>query len=208
MLTELIKVKEKRSVQLFFRGIFSLVTFVHDFDSIWKTNLDRNKKSIFFINTSESSEQVGHWLTLLVDGALIYFIDSFALSPSTYSFELHLKLNRMIGNNGDIKQLPYRLQSETSSVCGLYALFFALKFAQATTEDSFGKSLQVDNFEADYPLFKPRGEEQSNDQHILSYFQRRWNLKDRDSVLCTKRAGASKRCFTLHDFMGTPLETD
>ena len=93
-----------------FLGVFTLKQF--------KSLKIKNKKCalILFIDTINSKK--GHWVTIIKINKILYFMDSYGLSPNSYM--------KKIGNQYvDIKYyFLYRLQTNFSTICGVYAIFF------------------------------------------------------------------------------------
>ena len=102
-----------------FRGVYS-ADEVPDF-----TNLP----SGCIVNTDASDQPGSHWVALYQDKpGVIETFDSFGRELGTYSPHLAnlAKKNRIISQS-------YQLQSDTSTVCGQYCIFFLLRRASHET---------------------------------------------------------------------------
>ena len=87
----------------------------------------RNKggKPIAFIANVLSTQEIhlmGHWVAYYITGKCIYFFDSYALNPRSYSQHFLHFLNKH--KEFTLFKLAFRLQSDQSLVCGAYCIQF------------------------------------------------------------------------------------
>ena len=93
-----------------FLGIFTLKQF--------KSLKIKNKKCVMILFIDGVNPQKGHWVTIIKIDDILYFMDSYGLSPHSY-------MKKIENQNLEIKfYFKYRLQTNFSTVCGLYAIFF------------------------------------------------------------------------------------
>ena len=167
---------ENPNIAPYYRGIYSVFDFVHDKDIV---SIDLNDKNIYILNTVRTAEdRGGHWLGVFGDPSegKSLFIDSFGLDPLAYSVDLPEKLFEMSGGMKSYGKLPFKIQASSSHMCGLYVIFFALKFCSNNGEIA-------ENVE-DYGFSKHKGKQ--NDRHLLDFFRFRYGLSD-EQVECLYR---------------------
>ena len=131
----------------------------------------------------------GHWLGLLVNPSKnqIYFFDSFALPAASYAAKLPAKLLNLCGEQVP-ESMPFRIQSEHSHLCGMYVLYFALKFCSESDETfSFAKS----RIEHRYSFLENR--ERRNDSRLVGYFEQRYG----SDSLCANAGSRIPKCVSL-----------
>ena len=93
----------------FFRGIFardelSDATLTHGF---------------ILVNTDKRKDEGTHWLLIYRNTELTIYFDSFGLPPIYEEFYLFIDSNFFYNKQ--------QLQNETSALCGVYCLYFALQ---------------------------------------------------------------------------------
>ena len=76
-------------------------------------------EGLYIINDENSDSAGNHWISLFRKMDKLYFIDSFAKSPSYYSLE---DITQPFKN---VHAVPHKIQHIFSDVCGEYVIFFA-----------------------------------------------------------------------------------
>lgn len=134
----------------------------------------KKRPSILVFNFSNSWEEGSHWGTLALnkdEHMSIFYFESFGLCP------LLPELVKFFKNNGSRLCMSTRkLQSEQTTVCGIYACLFAIMYA---------KSCNIRNF---YELFSLRMSRVENDAHVQCL------LTQHHSIMHASRQRASARC--------------
>ena len=87
--------------------------------------LDYNLSDNFFVlNTLNSSDikNIGHWVGYFEQNHTLYYIDSFAMCPSTYGGVIKQIYEKYAYK---IRKLPsFQIQNDSSLLCGAYLIFF------------------------------------------------------------------------------------
>lgn len=107
------------------------------------------------LNTDPSHLPGEHWLAIVKNQTLIYFIDSYGRHYTDSSFETPFikTVEKLIGQNKVVYNKMW-LQQLTSNVCGDYCVYFIRELSK----NSFKKCLAV--FSDDL---------RKNDKHVLNY---------------------------------------
>ena len=116
-----------------YKGVFPVDKFVENVGVL--VNGSASDKSIFFINTepSNSTRSMGHWVMVQIGpGDKAIFFDSFNKHPSFYNTSLWNVLQEL----SSVESAPYRVQSDTSHLCGLYCVYVAQNL------ESYGNNLE------------------------------------------------------------------
>ena len=146
-----------------FLGIFTLNEF--------KSLKIKKKRCALILFIDTISLKKGHWVCILKINKNLYFMDSYGLNPQLY----HKKIENKYLN---IKYyFLYRLQSNYSTICGLYTIFFIhliitsnfnLKWFTNIVNNTFTKSKlnndrkMVSYIKKIYPFFTKK--------HCIKYF--------------------------------------
>ena len=95
-----------------------------------KKGLDTRRQSAYIVNTDRSVGPGEHWVCVWFDGkGHAEYFDSFGLPP------LFASINNLIDRNSyyPLKYNQRLFQSLTSSVCGLYVLYYVLMKSRGAT---------------------------------------------------------------------------
>ena len=171
-LTKLINTYERNLIP-YYRGVYNMEEFLNQS----ATKINRNGDNIFVFNT-ETEKDYGHWIAFLTvstdRGGKAFFVDSFARPPEVYDSELKDTLETL-APHGTFEVLPYPVQNEKSKACGLWVLYFLIKFGKNPASFSFVTALKAEEFnrrggqanEDDY---------NSNELKLYRYFVSRYNV--------------------------------
>ena len=89
--------------------------------------------SAFILNTQPSMHGGEHWLAIYFDKKKKgYFFDSYGQSAASFKLEKYMKKH-----SKSLKENKVKLQSDTSSYCGVYAVLFLLHMSNNLTLESF-----------------------------------------------------------------------
>jgi len=100
-----------------FMGVYSCDNYIQIVD---KLNL--NEKSFVICNTESSTHVGSHWVLIFRNKSKFCFVDSLNLNKRLLGICI-LKLLKRINKTFEI--LPFQLQDNNSTTCGLYTIFFA-----------------------------------------------------------------------------------
>lgn len=107
-----------------FRGVFPRDTLPR------KRGIESKRRSVYIINTDHSGGPGEHWVALWFDGNnRAEYFDSFGLPPA------HVTIKNFIDRNSvyPVKYNQRLFQSLTSSVCGVYVLYYVLMKSRGAT---------------------------------------------------------------------------
>lgn len=82
--------------------------------------VDKNRESIYIVNIDPSHMPGSHWVVIYVNTNYCEFFDSLGNEPSTYN--KHFK--DFISNYEMITFSKNKLQSKTSTKCGMYCIYY------------------------------------------------------------------------------------
>ena len=89
---------------------------------LYNFDIDRHTNSILVFFIENIFKKLGHWVAILKIKNKIYFLDSFGLHPKLYNFDFkHIFKSKL---KYDYYYLNLQTQSDSSSTCGAYTIFF------------------------------------------------------------------------------------
>ena len=133
--------------QVYFRGVFAS-------DELKKQNVTQFPCG-YIVNTDPSHKPGSHWAAFYFDkNKNGHFFCSYGKSPNEYKFD-----NWIDGNSKSWTYNEQRLQSDWSTVCGQYCLYYLLH--------AFRNISIRDNFTRDYDL---------NDIWVDKFIRKRFNI--------------------------------
>ena len=103
-----------------------------DFDAQSEVNLyDKNSKNVYIINTTASSNIVGHWLLLFAARNCCIFFDTYGQSAENFGGNI-LELTKLISikSGASVTWNSKCLQQKNSCVCGIYCILFSYYLCQ------------------------------------------------------------------------------
>ena len=109
--------------------------------------IELEQPALYIVNTAHAFESYGHWIVIFVtdDGVIEYF-DS--LGKRLYSRHKNFK-NFILSKNKTYRESMVRIQSQTSSTCGLFCLYYCYfrvrKFSLSYILNHFSKSCYCKN---------------------------------------------------------------
>lgn len=121
----------EKSTKELYRGVFDPKEFAAQVQNY----LNPSKGNIFVINVTlgEKKFNGGHWVLVYFDGdprkdINLFYFDSFSRKASAYSETFDETLTDLTSySQNSLASSPYRVQGNTSQVCGIYCIFMALQ---------------------------------------------------------------------------------
>ena len=139
----------KSKYSQFFEGIFTIKEF--------ETLKINKKKCVLILFIDNISASKGHWVTIIKNDNILYYVDSYGLKPCSY-------MKNIKNIYFDIKYyFLYRLQSDFSTICGIYSIFFI----HLTIECKFNLSCVSNTVITTFTKSKIK-----NDQKMVKYIQK------------------------------------
>ena len=136
-------------IKPYFRGLFNSDTTKQAIEM-----LDFNKPNFFIFNADPSTKEGSHWLAAFIDlQNESCFIDSFGHHPNFYNLEKFFSASA----GDDYKIVPKALQSEFTTVCAIYCLYFGHSLCAGKTFDSIMNLM-------------PEKTKILRDQHMIDWF--------------------------------------
>jgi len=145
----------------YFAGIFSCNTVPEHLNM---------KRYFYIVNTAPSFTSGEHWILIFVDEDKTIVFDSLANVSSFYSLCFKTFLKKLCSNSILIAN-EIQIQSNTSSSCGVYCIYFAIELCKQYSINTVMRRFTANKLE--------------NDKNIKHWFQR--YLKIRRSL--TGKAG-------------------
>lgn len=132
-------------------GIFTI-------DSFNILNIKNKKKCSLILFINNISKNLGHWVTIININHKLYFIDSYGLSPMFYNKSInniHNKINYFLNK---------RLQSDSTTTCGSYTVFFIHLISYCNYNLSKFADILINNFNFKNLI--------KNDLYIIKYISK------------------------------------
>lgn len=110
-----------------------------------------SKPNYYVFNTE--NQKVGHWLAVCFDSkAHALFFDSYGQTPNYYSTKLEDFIVKLSGDNWTSSSKA--IQSDNSCVCGIYCVYFIIRFALGHKIDLITSPFSSNLFANDHMIFK------------------------------------------------------
>ena len=159
-------------------GIFTI-------DSFNILNIKNKKKCSLILFINNISKNLGHWVTIININHKLYFIDSYGLSPMFYNKNInntHNKINYFLNK---------RLQSDSTTTCGSYAVFFIHLISYCNYNLSKFTDILINNFNFKNLI--------KNDLYIIKYISKMYpyfNKKKCNKFFCNNMFLSNyKKCY-------------